>query len=57
MNNDELQRREYLQCKNEWENIIRKKTNGIILRSKAKWVEEGVKEYKILLKSGKKKLQ
>ena len=32
---------EYLQCKLEWENIVKRKTQGIILSSKAKWVEEG----------------
>ena len=49
MGNSELQRREYLQCKGEWENLIRKKTSGIILRSKAKWVEEGEKNTKYFL--------
>ena len=34
---------EYLQTKGEWEKLIKTKTNGIILRSKAKWSEEGKK--------------
>ena len=32
-----------VQCKQEWESLIKKKTEAIILRSKAKWVEEGEK--------------
>ena len=34
---------EYIQTKGEWENIVKKRTTGIILRSKAQWVEEGEK--------------
>ena len=40
---------EYLQAKGEWEKLVRKKTNGIILRSKAKWSEEGEKSTKYFL--------
>ena len=40
---------EYLQIKGEWEKLIMKKTNGIILRSKAKWSEEGEKNTKYFL--------
>ena len=32
---------EYLQCKGEWENIQKIKMDGIIMRLKAKWIEEG----------------
>ena len=39
----------YLQCKQEWESLIKKKTEAIILRSKAKWVEEGEKNSKFFL--------
>ena len=41
--------REYRQCKAEWEYYHTKKTKGIILRSKAKWVEEGEKNTKYFL--------
>ena len=34
----------YLRYKQEWESSIKKKTEAIILRSKAKWVEEGEKK-------------
>ena len=34
---------EYIKTKGEWENIVKKHTTGIILRSKAQWVEEGEK--------------
>ena len=40
---------EYLQVKGEWEKLIKIKTNGIILRSKAKWCEEGEKNTKYFL--------
>ena len=40
---------EYLQIKGEWEKLIKKKTNGIILRSKAKWSEEGEKSTKYFI--------
>ena len=39
----------YLQCKEEWESLIRKKNNGIIFRSKARWVEDGEKNTKYFL--------
>ena len=34
---------DYLKTKGEWEKIVKRITNGIILRSKAQWVEEGEK--------------
>ena len=37
----------YLETKNEWEAMIMKKVEGVILRSKAKWVEEGEKTINI----------
>ena len=37
---------EYIQTKGEWENIVKKRTNGILLRSKAQWIEEGEKNTK-----------
>ena len=40
---------EYLQYKNEWENLIQSKNNGIRLRSKAKWVEDGERNTKYFL--------
>ena len=39
----------YLQCKEEWARLIRKKNNGIIFRSKARWVEDGEKNTKYFL--------
>ena len=39
----------YLALKSEWENVQKVKTNGIILRSKAKWVENGEKNTKYFL--------
>ena len=32
---------EYIVLKSQWEQIQLRKNNGIIMRSKAKWVEEG----------------
>ena len=32
---------EYIQIKGEWESMEQRKTNGIIMRSKAQWVEQG----------------
>ena len=46
---------EYLEAKGEWEKLVRKKTNGIILRSKAKWSEEGEKNTKYFLNLEKRK--
>ena len=40
---------EYIQCKSEWENLMRVKTKGAILRSKAKWIEEGEQNTKYFL--------
>ena len=40
---------EYLQVKGEWEKLIKKKPDGIILRSKTKWSEEGEKNTKYFL--------
>ena len=34
----------YIQCKGEWEKILKTKADGIKLRSKAKWVEDGKKK-------------
>ena len=34
---------EYNKCKTEWEEILNHKAEGIKLRSKAKWIEEGKK--------------
>ena len=40
---------QYFQCKAEWEELERNKTEGIILRSKAKWAESGEKNSKYFL--------
>ena len=40
---------EYTRIKSDWESHILRKNNGIILRSKAKWVEEGEKNTKYFL--------
>ena len=40
---------EYQQLKSEWESIQRNKSNGIIIRSRAKWVEYGEKNSKYFL--------
>ena len=40
---------EYFQCKSEWEDLESNKTQGIILRSKAKWAEDGEKNTKFFL--------
>ena len=39
----------YLQCKGDWEKILKNKAGGIKLRSKAKWVEDGEKNAKYFL--------
>lgn len=39
---------EYIKTKGEWEKLVKKRTNVIILLSKAQWVEEAKKKYKIL---------
>ena len=39
----------YILCKTEYDNLIRVNTQGIILRSKAQWIEEGEKNTKFFL--------
>ena len=39
----------YIQCKGEWDKILKTKADGIKLRSKAKWVEDGEKNTKYFL--------
>ena len=46
INNDLTKLQEYKQAKSEWEYFHTKRARGIILRSKAKWVEEGEKNTK-----------
>ena len=48
-NIEELEYQEYIRAKSDWESHIIRKNNGIILRSKAKWVEEGEKNTKYFL--------
>ena len=48
-NINEVDYAEYVRTKSDWESHIAKKNNGIILRSKAKWVEEGEKNTKYFL--------
>ena len=48
-NIEDLEYCEYTRIKSEWESHILRKNNGIILRSKAKWVEEGEKNTKYFL--------
>ena len=52
--NNEINNLEHTQNKTEWENMLKAKTNEIILRSKAKWVEI---RKKIFPKFGKMKCQ
>ena len=47
----------YFECKSEWENLERIKTEGAILRSKVKWAEEGEKNTKYFLNLEKKNYQ
>lgn len=49
LNGEEVNYLEYIECKLEWENIIRRKVNGILTRSKTKWLEEGEKNTKYFL--------
>ena len=50
-NKEDLEYCEYRRIKSKWENHILRKNNGIIRRSKAKWVEEeGEKNTKYFLK-------
>ena len=46
----------YPRIKSDWESHILRKNNGMILRLKAKWVEEGEKNTKYFLNLDKKKL-
>ena len=54
INNDITNLHEYKQAKLEWEYFHTKKARGIILRSKAKWVEEGEKNTKYFIKLEKR---
>ena len=45
----EVEYLEYIRTKSDWESHINRRNNGIILRSKAKWVEEGEKNTKYFL--------
>ena len=47
--NNEQKYLEYIQVKGEWESMEQRKTNGIIMRSKAQWVEQGEKNTKYFL--------
>ena len=40
---------EYIKTKGEWEKLVKKRTNGILLRSKAQWIEEGEKNTKYFI--------
>ena len=45
----EVEYLEYIRTKSDWESHINRRNNGIILRSKAKWVEEGENNTKYFL--------
>ena len=49
LQNNENNFLKYQLLKNEWEDIQRQRTNGIMVRSKAKWVEYGEKNSKYFL--------
>ena len=49
LQNNENNFLKYQLLKNEWEDIQRERTNGIMVRSKAKWVEYGEKNSKYFL--------
>ena len=55
-NINEVDYAEYVRTKSDWESHIAKKNNGIILRAKAKWVEEGEKNTKYFLNLQKKEI-
>ena len=55
--NDEEILREYVKLKNEIENINDKRTKGLIIRSKAKWIEEGEKGTKYFFGLEKRNFQ
>ena len=46
---DQVETKKYYELKNQWESLQRDKINGTILRSKAKFVEEGEKNTKYFL--------
>ena len=48
---------EYYTVKKEWEDLCLKKIQGMILRSKAKYVDEVEKKFKIFPKYGEAELQ
>ena len=47
--NNDAKYEEYVQYKAEWEELLNHKANGIKLRAKAKWIEDGEKNTKYFL--------